>query len=112
MSRYLLVRLHLAPHYPEGVVGGVVVDLDSTEGLGSCTGRQPLLAAVVVDHHGGPSLANTGLTATAQTQKQLKPPQENALKRQLATPTPTRGRPWRCIFQEGDQDSASGLLII
>lgn len=61
---YLLVCLHLASHYPEGIVGGVVIDLDSAEGLGSSTSREPLLSAVIVDHHSGPSLANTGLTGT------------------------------------------------
>lgn len=60
---YLLVCLHLASHYPEGIVGGVVIDLDSAEGLGSSARRQPLLIAIIVDHHSGPSLANTGLTA-------------------------------------------------
>lgn len=60
---YLLVRLHLASHYPEGIVGGVVVDLDPTEGLRSGAGWHPLLAAIVVDHHRGPSLANTRLAA-------------------------------------------------
>lgn len=60
---YLLVRLHLATHYPEGIVGGVVIDLDSAEGLRSSACRQPLLVAIVVDHHSGPSLANTRLTA-------------------------------------------------
>lgn len=60
---YLLVRLHLASHYPEGIVGGVVIDLDPAEGLRSSAGRQPLLAAIVIDHHSGPSLANTRLTA-------------------------------------------------
>lgn len=69
---YLLVRLHLAAHYPEGVVGGVVVDLDSAEGLGSSTGRQPLLIAIIVDHHSGPSLADTGLTTTAKTPNQCE----------------------------------------
>lgn len=59
---YLLVRLHLASHYPEGIVGGVVIDLDSAESLGSSARRQPLLIAIVIDHHSGPSLANTRLT--------------------------------------------------
>lgn len=66
---YLLVRLHLASHYPEGIVGGVVIDLDSAEGLGSSTCRQPLLIAIIIDHHSGPSLANTGLTGK-QTARQ------------------------------------------
>lgn len=58
---YLLVRLHLAPHHPEGIGGRVVVDLDSAEGLLAGARRQPLLVAIVVDHHSGPSLANTRL---------------------------------------------------
>lgn len=60
---YLLVRLHLPSHYPEGIGGRVVIDLDSAEGLGSSARRQPLLIAIVIDHHSGPSLANTRLTA-------------------------------------------------
>ena len=60
---YLLIRLHLASHYPEGIGGGVVIDLDSAECLGSSARRQPLLIAIVIDHHSGPSLANTRLTA-------------------------------------------------
>lgn len=59
---HLLVCLHLASHYPEGIVGGVVIDLDSAEGLGSSACRKPLLVTVVIDHHSGPSLANTRLT--------------------------------------------------
>lgn len=39
-----------------------MIDLDSAEGLGPSTRRQPLLIAIVIDHHSGPSLANTRLT--------------------------------------------------
>lgn len=59
---HLLVRLHLASHYPEGIGGRVVIDLDSAEGLRPSARRQPLLIAIVIDHHSGPSLANTRLT--------------------------------------------------
>lgn len=81
---YLLVRLQLASHYPEGVVGGVVIDLDSAEGLGASTSRQPLLIAIIVDHHGGPSLANTRLTGRAKTQMEFKGMSDYA---QLTDPT-------------------------
>ncbi len=67
---YLLVCLHLASHYPEGIVGGVVIDLDSAEGLGSSACRQPLLTAIVIDHHSGPSLANTRLTGRQRVRQQ------------------------------------------
>lgn len=70
---HLLVRLHLASNYPEGISGGVVIDLDSAEGLGSCPRWQPLLIAIVIDHHSGPSLANTRLTGIeTKTQNELK----------------------------------------
>lgn len=66
---YLLISLHLASYYPEGIVGGVVIDLDSAEGLGSIARRQPLLVAIVIDHHSGPSLANTRLTGRQKETK-------------------------------------------
>lgn len=56
---YLLICLHLATHYPKGIVAWVVIDLHSAEGLGSGARRKPLLIAIVIDHHSGPSLANT-----------------------------------------------------
>lgn len=48
-----------------------MIDLDSAEDLGSNTSREPLLIAIVVDHHSGPSLANTRLTGTAEAQTML-----------------------------------------
>lgn len=63
-SLHLLVCLHLASYYSEGIVGGVVIDLDSAEALRSSTCWQPLLIAIIVDHHSGPSLADTRLTTT------------------------------------------------
>lgn len=44
-----------------------MIDLDSAEGLGSSTSWQPLLIAIVIGHHSGPSLANTRLTGTQST---------------------------------------------
>lgn len=49
-------------HHSEGVVGSVVVDVDATEALLSRFDRHPLLTGVVVDHDGGPRLADTLLT--------------------------------------------------
>lgn len=48
-----------------------MIDLDSAEGLGSSARRQPLFIAIVIDHHSGPSLANTGLTER-ETARQRK----------------------------------------
>lgn len=55
----LLICLHLASHYPKGIVAWVVIDLHPAEGLGSGARRKPLLIAIVIDHHSGASLANT-----------------------------------------------------
>ena len=56
-----LVVLDLAAHHPEGVVPGVVVDVDAAEASGAAR-RDPLLVGVVVDHDGRPRLADTLLT--------------------------------------------------
>ena len=58
---YLLV-LQLDAHHPEGVVGGVVVDVDAAEALLAGLDGDPLLAGVVVHHDGGPGLADALLT--------------------------------------------------
>ena len=70
----LLVRLHFASHHSEGVVDGVVVDLDPAEGLGPRPRREPLLVAVVVDHHRGPSLADTRLTGGGRDRGRVSVP--------------------------------------
>lgn len=57
-----LVVLDLTAHHPEGVVAAVVVDVDPAEASGA-TGRNPLPVGVVVNHDGGPGLADTLLTA-------------------------------------------------
>lgn len=55
VDNHLLVRLHLAANDSEGVGGGVVVDLDSAEGLGTGASREPTLIAVIIHHHGSPA---------------------------------------------------------
>lgn len=58
---HLLVRLHLAADHPEGVGGGVVIDLDAAEGLRARAGGQPALVAVIIEHHRGPAGAHNRL---------------------------------------------------
>ena len=60
--RYLLV-LQFDAHHSEGVVGSVVVDVDAAESLLSRLDGHPLLTGVIIDHDGGPRLADTLLTA-------------------------------------------------
>lgn len=60
---HLLVRLHLAADHPEGVGGGVVIDLDAAEGLRARAGGQPALVAVIIEHHRGPAGAHNRLAA-------------------------------------------------
>lgn len=60
---HLLFWLHLPADDPEGIGGGVVVDLDSAESLGACARRHPSLVAVIVKHHSGPAGADNRLTA-------------------------------------------------
>ena len=58
---YLLV-LQLDAHHPEGVVRGVVVDVDAAEALLARLDGNPFLTGVVVHHDGGPGLADALLT--------------------------------------------------
>lgn len=67
-SYYLLV-LQFDPHHPEGVAGSVVVDVDAAESLLARLDGNPLLAGVVVDHDGGPRLADTLLADREETKK-------------------------------------------
>lgn len=60
---HLLVWLHLPANDAEGIGRGVVVDLDSAEGLGARASRQPSLVAVIVNHHSGPAGADDRLAA-------------------------------------------------
>ena len=60
---HLLVWQHLAADHPEGVGGGVVIDLDAAEGLRARAGGQPALVAVIVEHHRGPAGAHNRLAA-------------------------------------------------
>ncbi|KAK6296025.1 hypothetical protein J4Q44_G00337380, partial [Coregonus suidteri] len=61
-THYLLICLHLASHHSECVSGGVVVDLDPAEGLRPRSCWEPHLIRIIIDHHRGPSLADTGFT--------------------------------------------------
>lgn len=62
VDHHLLVLLNLAPHHTEGVAAGVVVDVDTAEDLGPGPRWDPLLVGIIVDHHSGSGLADTGLT--------------------------------------------------
>lgn len=67
---HLLVWLHLPADHPEGVGGGVVVDLDSAEGLGARARRHPPLVAVIVEHHSGPAGADHRLAARKRGERE------------------------------------------
>lgn len=69
--QYLLVRLHLPPHYPEAVGAGVVVDLDTTEGLSTGASCHPALPRFIIHHHRGPRVTYTQLTER-QTGKEIQ----------------------------------------
>lgn len=58
----LLVLLDFAADHTEGVVAGVVVDVDAAEDLRPGARRNPFLVGVIVDHHRGSSLADARLT--------------------------------------------------
>lgn len=66
-----LMILDLAPHYAEGVVARVVVDVDPAEARGAAR-WDPLLIGIVVDHDGGSRLADTLFTAGTQRHKQRR----------------------------------------
>lgn len=72
-GRHLLVGLHFPAHHAEGIGCGVVVDLDSAEGLGAGASRQPTLVAVIVKHHSGPAGADNRLTARNGRKKGDRP---------------------------------------
>lgn len=63
-----LMILDLAPHYAEGVVARVVVDVDPAEARGAAR-WDPLLIGVVVHHDGGSRLADTLFTAERHKQR-------------------------------------------
>lgn len=66
-----LMILDLAPHYAEGVVARVVVDVDPAEARGAAR-WDPLLVGIVVHHDGGSRLADTLFTAGTQRHKQRR----------------------------------------
>lgn len=57
-----LLVLQFDSHHTEGVVSSVVVDVDAAEALLAWLDGHPLLAAVIIDHHRGPGLANALFT--------------------------------------------------
>lgn len=61
-STHLLI-LKLDSDDSEGVAGSVVVDVDPAESLLARFDWHPFLTGVIVDHHGGPGLADTLFTA-------------------------------------------------
>lgn len=67
---HLLVWLHFPADHPEGFGCGIVIDLDSAEGLGACASRQPPLVAVIVKHHSGPAGADNCLAARKETERE------------------------------------------
>lgn len=64
-----LLVLQFDSHYTEGVVGGVVVDVDAAEALLAWLDGHPLLAGVIVDHHRCPGLANALFTVVGEKRK-------------------------------------------
>lgn len=66
-----LLVLQFDAHHSEGVIGSVVVDVDAAESLLSRFDGHPLLTGVIIDHDGGPCLADT-LLAASQTEGQKK----------------------------------------
>lgn len=71
---HLLVRVHFSAHDPEGVVGGVMVDLDAAEGLGTRAGRKPSLVAVIIKHHSGPAGTDDHLAAGREIREKFHIP--------------------------------------
>lgn len=62
-----LMILDLAPHYAEGIVARMVVDVDSAEACGT-TSWDPLLVGIVIHHNSCSRLADALFTAGTQTQ--------------------------------------------
>lgn len=60
--------LDLAAHYAEGVVAGMVIDVDSAEARRTAR-WDPLLIGIVVHHDGGSRLADALFTAGRQGEK-------------------------------------------
>ena len=58
-----LVVLELASHHAEGIVDGVMVDVDLGHALGGATGH-PALVAVIVHHDSRPRCHDGVLTVT------------------------------------------------
>lgn len=57
-----LVVLNFTTHHPEGVVAGMVIDVDSAETCGT-TSRDPFLVGVIIHHDSSPCLTYALLTA-------------------------------------------------
>lgn len=67
-STHLMI-LDLAPHYTEGIVARMVVDVDSAEARGS-TRWDPLLIGIIIHHDSSSCLADTLFTAGTQRQRE------------------------------------------
>lgn len=74
-----LVVLDLAAHHAEGVVAGVVVDVDPAEARGA-SGWDPLLIGIIVDHDSGPCLADALFTVETQNTQTLRTLREDTLR--------------------------------
>lgn len=72
--------LQFDPHHSEGVVGRVVVDVDAAETLLAGLDGHPLLTGVIVDHDGGPRLADALFTAEEDRHTGTKRSKVNTLQ--------------------------------
>lgn len=72
---YLLV-LQFDAHHSERVVGSVVVDVDAAKSLLSRLDGDPLLTGVIIDHDGGPRLADALLTGSRSNRQRREEREE------------------------------------
>lgn len=91
-----LMVLDLASHHAEGIVAGVVVDVDSAEARGAA-GWDPLLIGIVVHHDSGSRLADTLFTAKGHTERKRK--------------TALSCEPLSCIIQQIASAKVSDLMV-
>lgn len=67
-----LLVLQFNAHHSEGVVGSIVVDVDSAEALLPRLDGHPFLTGIIVDHHRGPCLADTLFTGIEEGEREHK----------------------------------------
>lgn len=70
-THLLILQLH--SDHSEGAAGSVVVDVDPAETLLAGFDGYPFLTGVIVDHHGGPGLADALFTAEQEKTCQGQP---------------------------------------